>query len=45
MMGLAETMLFSPGSLGHANKEMLATFVSSQNHCDYCADGHGFFLR
>jgi uncharacterized peroxidase-related enzyme len=45
MMGLAETMLFSPGSLGRANKEMLATFVSSQNHCDYCADSHGFFLR
>jgi uncharacterized peroxidase-related enzyme len=24
---------------------MLATFVSAQNHCDYCADSHGFFLR
>jgi uncharacterized peroxidase-related enzyme len=45
MMGLAETMLFSAGALGRANKEMLATFVSSQNHCDYCADSHGFFLR
>jgi uncharacterized peroxidase-related enzyme len=45
MMGLAETMLFSPGSLGRANKELLATFVSSENHCDYCADSHGFFLR
>ena len=45
MMSLAETMLFSPGALGRANKEMLATFVSSQNHCDYCADSHGFFLR
>ena len=45
MMGIAETMLFSAGALGRANKEMLATFVSSQNHCDYCADSHGFFLR
>jgi uncharacterized peroxidase-related enzyme len=45
MMGLAETMLFSPGALGRANKEMLATFVSSHNHCDYCADSHGLFLR
>ncbi len=45
MMGLAETMLFSAGALGRANKEMLATFVSSQNHCGYCADSHGFFLR
>jgi uncharacterized peroxidase-related enzyme len=45
MMGLAETMLFYAGALGRANKEMLATFVSSHNHCDYCADSHGFFLR
>ena len=45
MMRLAETMLFSAGALGRANKEMLATFVSSQNHCNYCADSHGFFLR
>jgi uncharacterized peroxidase-related enzyme len=45
MMGLAETMLFSDGALGRANKELIATFVSSQNHCDYCADSHGYFLR
>jgi|GEM_PF-263893 len=45
MMGLAETMLFTAGALGRENKEMLATFVSSQNRCDYCADSHGFFLR
>lgn len=44
-MGLAETMLFSDGALGRKNKELLATFVSSHNHCDYCADSHGFFLR
>lgn len=45
MMGLAESMLFSGGTLGRENKEMLATFVSSQNSCGYCADSHGFFLR
>ena len=45
MIGLAETMLFSDGALGRANKELIATFVSSQNHCDYCADSHGSFLR
>ncbi len=45
MMGLAETMLFSQGALGRANKEMIATFVSSQNQCEYCADSHGHFLR
>jgi alkylhydroperoxidase family enzyme len=37
IMGLAEAMLFSAGALGRANKEMLATFISAQNHCDYCA--------
>jgi uncharacterized peroxidase-related enzyme len=45
MMGLAESMLFSDGALGRKNKEMVATFVSSQNNCVYCADSHGFFLR
>jgi uncharacterized peroxidase-related enzyme len=45
MMGLAETMLFSDGVLGRANKELVATLVSSQNHCDYCADSHGVSLR
>jgi uncharacterized peroxidase-related enzyme len=44
MMGLAESMLFSDGALGRKNKEMLATFISSQNSCDYCADSHGAFL-
>jgi uncharacterized peroxidase-related enzyme len=45
MMGLAEAMLFTDGALGRTNKEMLATFVSSQNSCAYCADSHGSFLR
>lgn len=45
MMGLAQTVLFTDGALGRANKELIATFVSSQNHCDYCADSHGSSLR
>jgi uncharacterized peroxidase-related enzyme len=45
MIGLAQSMLFSEGALGRQNKEMLATFVSAQNGCEYCADSHGSFLR
>ena len=45
MLGLAESMLFIDGALGRKNKEMLATFVSSQNSCAYCADSHGYSLR
>jgi uncharacterized peroxidase-related enzyme len=44
MMGLAKTMLFTDGALGRKNKELLATFVSARNHCDYCADSHGSSL-
>jgi uncharacterized peroxidase-related enzyme len=44
MMGLARTMLFTDGALGRKNKELLATFVSARNHCDYCADSHGSSL-
>ena len=45
MTGLAKSMLFTEGALGRRTKEMLATFVSSRNKCDYCADSHGYFLR
>jgi uncharacterized peroxidase-related enzyme len=45
MMGLAQSMLFIDGALDRQHKEMIATFVSSQNNCAYCADSHGFFLR
>jgi uncharacterized peroxidase-related enzyme len=40
MIGLARAMVFTEGVLGRANKEMIATFVSASNHCDYCADSH-----
>jgi uncharacterized peroxidase-related enzyme len=45
MIGLAKSVLFTEGALGRQNKEMLATFVSSHNRCEYCTDSHGFSLR
>jgi len=45
MMDLSEQLLFSDGSLGRRHKEMIATLVSTQNECPYCADSHGYFLR
>jgi len=45
MMDLSEHLIFSDGSLGRMHKEMIATFVSTQNECPYCADSHGYFLR
>jgi len=45
MMDLAEYLIFSDGHLGRRTKELIATLVSSRNHCPYCADSHGFFLR
>jgi uncharacterized peroxidase-related enzyme len=45
MMDLAESLLFADGFLRRRHKEMIATFVSAQNACPYCADSHGYFLR
>jgi uncharacterized peroxidase-related enzyme len=45
MMGIAEAVLFADGHLTRHHKEMIATFVSVQNHCPYCADSHGYRLR
>ena len=42
MMELAETMLFVDGDLTRRHKEMIATLVSAQNACPYCADSHGY---
>jgi uncharacterized peroxidase-related enzyme len=33
------------GALVRRHKEMIATLVSSENSCPYCADSHGYFLR
>jgi uncharacterized peroxidase-related enzyme len=45
MMEMSESLLFSDGALSRRQKEMVATFVSSTNQCDYCSDSHGFFFR
>lgn len=45
MMDLSEHMIFADGSLGRRQKEMIATLVSTENECPYCADSHGFFYR
>lgn len=45
IMGLAKSMLFVDGALDRTHKEMISAFVSSTNHCNYCADSHAFFFR
>jgi len=38
---LAETLLHTPGTLSPADRELIATYVSSQNDCFYCQTIHG----
>jgi len=38
---LAEVLLRGPNSLTAADREMIATFVSSQNDCYFCQHAHG----
>lgn len=45
MMALSENLIFTDGALTRKHKEMIATLVSLQNQCAYCADSHGYFLR
>ncbi len=45
MMDLSGVLIFSDGHLTRRHKEMIATLVSSQNACPYCADSHSFALR
>jgi uncharacterized peroxidase-related enzyme len=45
MMDLSESLIFADGHLSRRHKEMIATMVSVENACDYCADSHGFFFR
>ncbi len=44
MMGLAESFLFVESHLSRRSKEMIATWVSTENACPYCADSHGYAL-
>ncbi len=38
---LAEVLLRGPNSLDPADREMIATYVSSQNDCYFCQNAHG----
>jgi uncharacterized peroxidase-related enzyme len=38
---LAEVLLRGPNSLTSADREMIATYVSSQNDCYFCQTAHG----
>jgi uncharacterized peroxidase-related enzyme len=45
MMDLSESLIFAEGALTRRQKEMIATLVSVENACPYCADSHAYFLR
>lgn len=38
---LADTLLHQPNSLSRAERELIATYVSSLNDCRYCQTSHG----
>ncbi len=44
MLEIAENLLFGESLLSRRHKEMIATYVSRQNACPYCADSHGALL-
>lgn len=44
MLEIAENFLFRETLLSRRHKEMLATYVSGQNACPYCADSHAALL-
>lgn len=44
MLQIAEEFLFVESLLTQRHKEMLATYISRQNECPYCADSHGALL-
>ena len=41
MSELAEVLLHTPGTLSMGERELIATYVSSQNDCLYCQSAHG----
>lgn len=45
LLGLAETLLRGPSSLTTAEREIIATYVSSQNECVFCMSSHGAAAR
>ena len=41
LRALAETLLRGPSTLSPADREMIATYTSSQNDCYFCQTSHG----
>jgi uncharacterized peroxidase-related enzyme len=41
LCGLADVLLHQPNSLSRADRELIATYVSSLNDCYYCQTAHG----
>lgn len=44
MLEIAEGFLFGESLLVRRHKEMIATYISRQNACSYCADSHAALL-
>jgi uncharacterized peroxidase-related enzyme len=44
MLEIAEGLLFGESYLSRRHKEMIATYISRQNGCAYCADSHAALL-
>jgi uncharacterized peroxidase-related enzyme len=38
---LAEVLLRAPNTLAQSDREMIATYISSQNECHFCQSAHG----
>lgn len=45
LLGLAQAVLRGPSSLSEAERELLATAVSAENQCWFCARSHGAAAR
>lgn len=45
LLGLAQALLRGPSSLTEAEREIIATYVSSQNGCVFCTNSHGAAAR
>jgi len=41
MRELAHVLLYNPNTLSSADRELIATYVSSQNDCYFCQTSHG----
>lgn len=44
MVDVSSSLLFCDGALARRQKELIATYISHLNACQYCFDSHGFFL-